>query len=120
MESAFQLPNRAPTVVVVGSEETAPAAGTVMAQSSALQGMLSGFVIVAVKFATDDQAADFEIAIRSSANEDLSVMLVTGLELPGLIVFWMEAVNTNSIQVRSKTSGTTGKLYQCSINAWAY
>jgi hypothetical protein len=120
MQSAFQLPNRARSVVVIGTEDTAPAAATVMAQSPALQGLLNSFVIVAVKFATDDQAADFEIAIRSAANEDISVMLVTGAELPGLIVFWMQAVNTDYIQVRAKTAGTSAKLYQASINAWIY
>lgn len=116
----FNLPVKSPDVIVIGIEETAPEAGTVMAQSPALQGVLNGYIIVAVKFASDDSLLDFEIAVRSSANADLSVLLVSGAETPGLIAIWMQAANTNYVQVRAKGAGTSAKLYQAALNIWRY
>jgi hypothetical protein len=120
MQTAFQLPVRVPTVLVIGSEVEAPAVGTVMAQSAALQNILNGFLLTAVQFASDGTPS-FEVAVRSSANEDLYVWLVSPSEAEtGCVVCWLPAVNGNYIQVRAKTTGSSSIYYQANIMGYAY
>jgi hypothetical protein len=120
MQTAFQLPVRVPTVLVIGAETEAPAAGAVLAQSSALQNILNGFLLTAVQFASDGTPS-FEVAVRSSTNSDLFVWLVSPSEAEtGCVVCWLPAVNGNYVQVRAKSAGSSSTYYQANIMGYAY
>jgi hypothetical protein len=120
MQSVFQLPIRVPSVLAVGAETESPAAGAVLAQSSALQGVLNGWLLTGVQFASDG-VPQFEVAVRSSANVDLSVWLVSAAEAAnGLAVLWLNVANTNYVEVRLKGAGSTGIYYQAVIQGWLY
>jgi hypothetical protein len=121
MESIFNLPVRAPDYIVFGSEETAPAAATTMAQTPALSGVLNGYLIVAIKIASDDAVPAFELVIRNAANSaDVSVLLISAAETPGFLAFWFPAANGQTVLARIKSSGTSAKNYQCALNVWRY
>lgn len=107
--------------MIVGAEVAAPAAGTIMATTPALANILNGNLIVAAKLASDDSLLDFELAIRNAANDaDISVMLISASEAPGMIAFWFQAINGQFAVARAKGSGTTAKNYQVGLNIWRY
>lgn len=113
------MPPRAPDLIVTGAEETAPAAGQVLADTGAIQANYSTPILATVMFAGDDSVPAWEIAVRDVTNTiDEAVTYVGAAQAPGALPVMMTIAQGQRIVVRVKTAGTTAKIYQASIYGW--
>jgi hypothetical protein len=125
MDPAIFL-NRAPDVIVHGSEQTAPAAGTVLVDSGQLTS--TGIWMFLASAATTDTAANLlQMAHRNAANNaDLELSdseegVLSGGPSSGTnsALAWFNIQNVNErVVVRNKNAGTAALFYQADIYGW--
>jgi hypothetical protein len=115
-QSSAVLPN----IIAHGAEQTAPAGGTVLADSGAVAN--PGTYRVLVSFATTDTAANIiQIVRRNAANaadvelaDGASGVLAGGSNAEWAEAFFVLALNERVV-VRNKNAGTTALFYQANI-----
>lgn len=129
MNSSFnptQLLSGPPAVIVHGTESTAPAAATVLADSGQLTpGTYLAFAGVA---STDTAANIIQIAHRNAANnadvelsDSQSGVLAGGQQGELGLLGWFTTTNANErIVVRNKNAGTAALFYQADLYLWRY
>lgn len=120
--------NLTPAAVAHGSEQTAPAAGTVLADSGALPNtpflQAGQFVLVVASVAVTDTAANIvQLAHRNAANsadvelEDSQVGIAAGSQGGETLIsgiFLLGAVGERFV-VRNKNAGTAALFYQANV-----
>jgi hypothetical protein len=122
--------NLTPAAIAHGAEQTAPAGGTVLADSGALgAGLTAGqLVLVVADVAVTDTAANIiQIAHRNAANSadlelsDAGTGVAAGAqnESMAVAIFSLQAVGERFV-VRNKNAGTAALFYQANIYVFAF
>lgn len=99
-----------------GAESTAPAAGTVLADTGVL--LAVGSYYIEASLGTDDVTNMVEIALRNAANN--ADVAVAATDVPGTpVAFWFTTTAANQrIVIRNRNAGVAGKHYRATIQAW--
>jgi len=115
-----------PGVIVHGTENTAPAAATVLADSLALT---PGTYLVYAGVASTDTAANIiQVAHRNAANnadvelaDSQSGVLAGGPQGELGLLGWFVISNSGErVVVRNKNAGTAALFYQADLYLWRY